>query len=559
MHRFVGLLPTLLLVALAAMFAQIAPVRIPGGAKADPDGYVGNQACARCHSAISDSYAKTSMARASGAAIDNLTPADFTHAKSGVHFRIYAENNKAWLAFERPNDPSVRGTRELLYSIGSGRRGRSYLFATDGFLFESPVNWYSDRHVWDMAPAYGEATRIPLNLPAYSSCLHCHVSEMQPPIQGTQNRYPPPVFLHAGVTCERCHGPGAAHVKGGAVVNPAKLDPQRRDAICMQCHLEGKAAIEQPARHIYDFRPGQELSDYILYFVFDEQRPGLGAVSQFEALAQSQCKKKSGDAMSCTSCHDPHSEPTAEKRVSYYRDKCLTCHGAKFGTTHHADKPDCTACHMPSSLSTDVAHTEVTDHRIPRRSAIAAQLLEDASSSPALPRLVSFPAQKSEANGRDLALAWESLVNGGMTAASAQTDRLLRKALEQSPNDPALLSALGYAAQKKGDIDEARGFYAKALAADPMMIEAATNLGAIEAGRGAVQEALRLWQDAFQRAPWQSSIGMNLARIFCSEGKSDMARDSILRVLEFNPDLPEANAQLTRLADCDHGVKPASK
>ena len=48
---------------------------------------------------------------------------------------------------------------------------------------------------------------------------------------------------------------------------------------------------------------------------------GLGGVSQVEALMQSMCKRKSGDAMSCTSCHDPHYEPPAEERVAYYREK----------------------------------------------------------------------------------------------------------------------------------------------------------------------------------------------------------------------------------------------
>ena len=80
----------------------------------------------------------------------------------------------------------MRGKRELLDDIGSGRRGRSYLFAGgDAFLFESPVNWYLwDRHVWDMAPAYMcNASQIPMNLPAFASCLHCHVSGMQPPAE----------------------------------------------------------------------------------------------------------------------------------------------------------------------------------------------------------------------------------------------------------------------------------------------------------------------------------------------------------------------------------------
>ena len=146
----------------------------------------------------------------------------------------------------------------MLYYIGSGRRGRSYLFETDGFLFESPVNWYANKQVWDMAPAYQTAREMPLNLPAYTSCLHCHVSEMQAPAKGTDNRYPTPPFLHNGVSCERCHGPGQAHCEWRIeIINPAKLTPARRDEVCMQCHLEGKVAIERPGHHVYEFRPGR--------------------------------------------------------------------------------------------------------------------------------------------------------------------------------------------------------------------------------------------------------------------------------------------------------------
>jgi tetratricopeptide (TPR) repeat protein len=547
------LLAVLLWVPIASLAQTSARAAI-----ADSNGYVGNQACAGCHSSVFNSYVKTSMAHASGPAMENLIPADFGHKKSGVHFRIYADDGKVWLSFERPNDPAVRGKHELLYYIGSGRRGRSYLFAVDGFLFESPVNWYTDRQVWDMAPAYGNASEIPMNLPAFASCLNCHFSGMRPPVQGTENRYPIPPFSYDGVTCERCHGPGAAHTKGGAIVNPAKLDATRRDAVCMQCHLEGKAAIERPDRHIYDFQPGQQLSDYIRYFVFaNQQGPGLGAVSQFEALAQSVCKKKTGEAMSCISCHDPHYEPSAAERVSYYRQKCLACHGAKFGTTHRIDQPDCTACHMPSFLSTDVAHTEVTDHRILRRGApISSQLLQDGNAQASLPQLVRFPdSQKTDEDVRDLALAWDSLVNGGMTAAAPETERLLRSAIEKSSNDPAVLSALGYSAQKRGDIAHARESYEKALAIDPTLIDAATNLGVIEANRGHLREALRLWEDAFQRAPGQSRIGMNIARLFCDTGQPGNARDCVLRVLEFNPDLPEAKDLLQRL----NGAPPKCK
>ena len=84
---------------------------------------------------------------------------DFLHKTSGVNYRVYSEDGKVWLSFDRPGDPQVHGTRELLYYIGQGRRGRTYLFSVDGFVFESPVNWYTDRHMWDMAPGYGGTKR----------------------------------------------------------------------------------------------------------------------------------------------------------------------------------------------------------------------------------------------------------------------------------------------------------------------------------------------------------------------------------------------------------------
>jgi len=487
------------------------------------------------------------MARASGPVIETPTPAEFTHKPSGVHYRIYNEAGHAWLSFERPGDPSVRGRKQLLYYIGSGRRGRSYLFETDGFLFESPVNWYADARMWDMTPGYQANREIPLNLPAYTSCLHCHVSGMQLPMKGTANRYPEPAFTQNGVGCERCHGPGGAHVNGGAILNPAKLTPARRDEVCMQCHLEGKAAIERPGRHLYEFRPGDTLADYTRYFVLVGARgAGLGAVSQVEALWQSECKKKSGDVMSCTSCHDPHQSPTPQDRVAYYRGKCLACHGAAFGARHHGNRPDCTGCHMPSSGSSDVAHTQVTDHRIPRRPRMAPQLWQDAATQRSAPRPVPFPASQ-KVEPRDMALAWVSLVQSGMSADETKERGLLFEGLKQSPDDPALLSALGYIEQMRGATDEARKLYRKALEFAPESIDAATNLGVIEARAGHVQEAVKLWRDAFQRAPDRSSIGLNIARVYCQAGRGDEAKTYVLRVLEFSPDLVPAKKMLQQL------------
>jgi len=529
-----------LLPALNAVIGQ-AQSPPPTSVKPDPNGYAGNEACAKCHASIFESYRHTAMAHASGPASEAPMIGDFLHKNSGVHYRIYSEEGRLWLTFERPGDPSVRGKHELLYYIGQGRRGRTYLFSIDGFLFESPVNWYADKHMWDMAPAYASVRQAPMNLPALTSCLDCHVSGIQPPISGTENRYTMPVFAYSGVTCERCHGPGAAHVNGGAVVNPSKLPPERRDAICMQCHLEGNAAIERPGKHLYQFRPGDDLSDYTRYYVrVEEPGSGLRAASQFEALAQSTCKKKSGAAMACTHCHDPHRSVPPEKRVSFYRAKCLACHTG-LSPKHHANQPDCTSCHMPANASTDVAHTAVTDHRILRRPDMGPAMSNAQVTPASLPRLVPFPASpEAEQDTRDLALAWASMAENGNDAVQKPAEQLLRKAVQESPNDAALLSSLAYVEQRRGALNEARELYQRALAQDPNLLDASTNLGVIEANSGHLREAVRLWEQAFRRAPGRSSIGMNIARAFCGAGQVNEARDFTQRVLQFNPDLDAA-------------------
>ncbi len=505
---------------------------------ANAEGYVGMEACSGCHSKIYASYQKTAMARTSGPATEGLISGEFEHAASGVHYRVYTDKGAAWLAYERPGDPAVRGTRELLYFIGSGRRGRTYLFSDDGFVFESPINWYAQKKVWDMAPAYQSVKHIPMNLPTTASCLTCHTSNMQTPGLGTENKYTLPLFAHSGITCERCHGPGAAHIStNAAILNPSKLPPSRRDDICMQCHLEASIAIQRPGKHLYDFRPGDELSNYVSYFeLAGDGSQNSNAFGQFEALAQSVCKRKSGDAMSCMSCHDPHFSPSPEEKVSFYRSKCLACHGASFGAKHHPDKPDCAQCHMPAISSAQFAHTQATDHRILRF-----PLMPGLSpSAPSKPFLTRFPPDSAKEDLRALGLAWTSLAESGMESAMPEAEEVVHRAVQENPNDPALLAAAGYFEQLRQRFGEAREHYQRALELDPYDNNAATNLGVIEAQEGHIDSAVSLWQQAFERAPWKSAIGMNLVRVFCSEGQYDKARSHLERVLEFNPDLPEA-------------------
>ena len=527
---------------LAPAISSDGSAAVPGNTQATQ---AGNEACSKCHSQIYESYSRTVMANASGAAADGLITGEFSHKPSGVHYRVYQKDNRIWMSYERETEPAFRGQRELLYYIGSGVKGRSYLFPVQDFLFETPINWYSQEHKWNMTPAYTEARESPMNLPALVDCLNCHASALQPPLPATDSKFSGKPFLHQGITCERCHGTGQGHLEGkGPIVNPAKLSPERRDSICMECHFEGTVAIEQPDKHLYQFQPGEKISDYIHYFLLAGNRPAKAqALSQVEALSLSQCKRKAGDKMSCLSCHDPHSEPSAIKKAEYYRAKCLNCHGEKFAARHHAETPACTQCHMPTLPDQAVAHAQSTDHRI-LRDASGSQLPGKA----VVPALVSFPeSDASLVTSRDRALAWEALAQRNVEGASSEADRQLRKAAKERPDDAALLASLGFVDQQRGLDKEARELYESALKLDPLENDAAANLGTLEARSGNLRRAIELWRAAFERVPNRSAIGMNLAVTLCGAAQIDEARRYVRRVLDFNPDLTSAKTLLAHL------------
>jgi hypothetical protein len=445
------------------------------------------------------------------------------------------------MSYERNGEKQLRGERELSYFIGSNVKGRSYLFSQEGYLFETPINWYSQESRWNMAPAYTETREIPMNLPSYTSCLNCHTSGLQPPIAGTENRFSSKPFLHNGITCERCHGTGDGHLTGkGSIVNPVKLPPERRDSICMECHFEGTVAVQQPGKHVQDFQPGEKLSDYIHYFVgTDDREKNAQALSQFEALSLSMCKRKSGDKMWCGSCHEPHSEPRPEEKVTYYRGKCLSCHGEAFAEKHHPKERDCASCHMPTLPSKDVAHTQSADHRILKHptTSLTPELQANAM------RITAFPTRdESLVTIRDYAIAWENLAERNVEGSRTEAADYLLKALKDSPDDPELLSAWGFVAQQSGKDKEAKEIYEHALKVNPLSNDVAANLGILDAKSGNLQGAVKLWQDAFDRVPYRREIGMDLAMVFCASGQKDVALNYIKRVLEFNPDYSKAKS-----------------
>jgi predicted CXXCH cytochrome family protein len=311
--------------------------------------------------------------------------------------------------------------------------------------------------------------------------------------------------------------------------------------------------VNQPGRSLNSYRPGDDLFEDVRFFVHQgEIGSGRRATSQWEAMLQSACYRKSAGRMTCTTCHDPHSDPPPKQRVQYFRSKCLICHGnPAFVTQHHPQQPDCTLCHMAREKTENVAHEQVTDHFVVRRP--SALLATETSHQEEL-----VAVGGAQASDRDLGLAYAQSAIEGDVSASVRGRELLEKAEKQEyknpaarqdrpPQDADLHAKLGYLELVSGDISAAAREYELALAVDPSDSIAAANLAVIRAKDRQVPAAVRLWRFVAHEDPAQTGAGYNLALGECMLGDPNSAIQALSRVIAFSPDNQKAKELMIQL------------
>ena len=504
--------------------------------------------CARCHAQIFRSYITTPMANASGLATEKLRTGAFVHAPSGMEYKISLSNGHGELGYRSLNVPGIAGRLPLSYFLGSGHLGTTYLYTTGNFLFESPIAWYATSQSYDMKPGLADLDHMPPPLPMQSGCMRCHMSEVQASDAGTINRYRGLPFLHTGITCEACHGQSHQHAatngKAG-ILNPAHLRPDQRDSICISCHLEGDVTVERSGQSALAYRPGDSISKYLAYYVRSGANLTDRAVSEVEQLSQSQCKRSSGDRMSCMSCHDPHSTPDESERVAYFRSKCLTCHNRpKFATAHHPENRDCTSCHMPRTGARNVLHVAWTDHRIRKNR-------EDArAESQGEPTGALTPIFSPSASKRDEAMAnYQALLEGDRSREPVVWQQLNGER-DTLTNDMEALDALGNLSAERGDWVRAEGAFRRVLEIDPGDLTALSNLGTLLAKEGKLKEATVFLKQAFDRNQDLPSLAKNLARVQCMSGDEAAARSTLTTALTYCPEVDDMRRLLTTLGNC---------
>jgi Tfp pilus assembly protein PilF len=582
--------------------------------------YVGTSVCANCHARIAATFRRHPMGRSAASASELVgdfigllpsgcepVPAAVVLASrlaqverydavahnpftaSGSEHRVVLRGGEV-VHRETLRDPDghtlVAFEAPVLFAIGSGSRGRTYVVARGDALFQSPISWYSQGNRWDLSPGYlGNDSHF--ERPVTASCLYCHVDSVDP-VRGTVNRYrrphpnPPPesgegrVGGHA-IGCERCHGPGELHVDSRergevpdgldpTIVNPAHLEPYLREAVCEQCHLQGKTQILKAGRDLFDYRPGLPLHLFWSVFVAaPELTDNHKSVTTVEQMHTSKCFQKSGGAFGCISCHDPHELPAPEERASYYRDRCLRCHeppsplplspggrgvgvrGAGASPRRHEpaararagaaprapacsederrrqQKEDsCIACHMRRLTSSDIAHTANTDHRLLRRPDEAEQPHGPRGLEPGALPMVHFhqdlvaPDDQGAARDRGIALAQYAVDLHDREAAQQALD-LLDAALREWPDDVAAQEARANALAAAGDMDAGVVAYDAVVAKAPNDENFILQAAALAEQTGRPEKAAEYYRRALVLNPDRAQTYVGLAR-------TDMAR-----------------------------------
>ncbi|MFL6208520.1 MAG: multiheme c-type cytochrome [Pyrinomonadaceae bacterium] len=343
----------------------------PAGTSWRPSGkdakYTGPAVCAKCHMQESATQHTTPMGRA----LEPVATSDILRKNPRLTFR----SEPLTFQITRQGEQSIYSVTDgketlaepILYAFGQGKAGQTYVFRHDGSFYESRLSFYRELRGLDYTLGYqrpqptaalDEALGRVISDDEARNCFTCHATAAT---SGGQLQL---ARLIPGVTCEACHGPGTAHVaamEAKDFEHPRIFNPRRMSAddlsqeFCGSCHRSAEQVMANKGLqglHSVRFQP---------YRIFISR-----GHDPFDPR------------LSCTACHDPHTEPRHDQ--AYYDAKCFVCHrstasvptapkAAQTDTSERTAKPcpvsqqACASCHMPK-VDLPGAHFKFTDHRI---------------------------------------------------------------------------------------------------------------------------------------------------------------------------------------------------
>jgi predicted CXXCH cytochrome family protein len=326
--------------------------------------YVGSQACERCHADIYHRWQSTPMA--------NIVRDPRTHPDAIIP--DLSTNKVA---------PFSLAQVSLVY--GHLWKQRYFTKVGDSY-YPLSAQWEVANHRWSkyLVPATADwwAKFYPpdnMQRPTGPTCDGCHSVGYD--IQTRQ-------VAEWNVGCERCHGPGSAHVAAPTarnIENPARMDYVAASDTCIQCHSQGRP-LDNPIRgQYYDWPVGYRVGLPLQQFW--QLEPHALGKTDFYYFADGTAHKNRMQGndfvqsvmyrrgVSCFDCHDVHGTSQYAQLRKPPETLCMDCHGPLSANgprtatleehTHHrpgSAGSQCVACHMPAIETEGVPNSYVHAH-----------------------------------------------------------------------------------------------------------------------------------------------------------------------------------------------------
>ena len=326
--------------------------------------FTGSAACQRCHAEI---YARWETSRMANVVRDPRRHPD------------------AIIPDLAKSDPLVDFTRDDIALVYGSRWKQRYFKKIGDDYYVLGEQWDVTHRLWRRyfvpndadwwAPLYPPDN---MQRPTGSLCDGCHSVNYDIRTK---------TVTEWNVGCEKCHGPGSAHVAApvrGTVINPARLGYVQANDVCIQCHSQGRPPANPIEGHFFDwpvgFQVGLNLADF---WGLEDRTPGKTSFTHFADGTAHKNRMQGNDfvqslmytrGVTCFSCHDPHGSKNRASLREPPETICLTCHGPNTANgpraatieahTHHAATSPgsaCVNCHMPAIEQT-IADVNVHAH-----------------------------------------------------------------------------------------------------------------------------------------------------------------------------------------------------
>ena len=312
--------------------------------------YAGSSACKTCHPSVYERWRKTPMA--------NVVRDPREHPDAIIP------------DLSKPNPIFPFTKDDVAFVYGSIWKQRYFKKIGDDY-FPLPVQWDVTHKTWaPYSVRAGTDWWVPFypgdnfKRPTGALCDGCH---------SVNYNIQTKAVTEWNVGCEKCHGPGAAHVQRPSrsnIVNPARLDYVRANDVCIQCHSQGRPLTNPIDGRNYDWPIGFDVRRNLSEFWrLEEHHLGENSFTHFADGTAHKNRMQGNDfvqsamythGVKCITCHDVHGTANDADLIRPANELCLDCHGPNSpngphaGTiaehTHH--KPgtigiECVACHMP--------------------------------------------------------------------------------------------------------------------------------------------------------------------------------------------------------------------